>query len=173
MRVVFDASTLLLALDPKVSSPQKADTLVTRGQERVTHLLTTLEKQKARIILPYPALAEMLVRVKPETTERYLDFLNRHARIEIAAFDMRCAIEFSEMTRSVSTASDKKGGVDATWAKVKFDRQIMAIACVNAADHVYSDDRHLHALGDKLGIDVVRTSDLPLPPEDPQSSLDI
>ena len=62
---------------------------------------------------------------------------------------------------------------DATWAKVKFDRQIMAIACVNAADHVYSDDRHLHALGDKLGVDVVRTSDLPLPPEDRQSSLGI
>ena len=39
MRVVFDASTLLLALDPKVSEPQKAGTLVTRGPERVAHLL--------------------------------------------------------------------------------------------------------------------------------------
>ena len=167
MRVVFDASTLLLALDSKVRAPKNSRTNapVIQVQERVVYLLKTLEKAKARIILPSPALAEMLVRVDPQATESYFDFLNRNARIEIAAFDMRCAIEFSEITRSVSTVSDKKGGVEATWAKVKFDRQIMAIACVNNVERVYSDDQHLHALGKKLGVEVVRTLDLPLPPK--------
>ncbi|MDA2934247.1 hypothetical protein MYX82_07875, partial [Acidobacteria bacterium AH-259-D05] len=47
---------------------------------------------------------------------------------------------------------------------VKFDRQIVAIAKVENAHTIYSDDDHLKSYGEKVGIKVVSVSDLPLPP---------
>jgi hypothetical protein len=44
------------------------------------------------------------------------------------------------MTRAAVDAGDKRVGSDATWAKVKFDRQIVAIAQVRRATAIYSDD---------------------------------
>ena len=59
--------------------------------------------------------------------------------------------------------SDKRGNVQATWAKVKFDRQIVAIAKVNGASVLYSDDGDVRTFGERSGLTVISTSQLPLP----------
>jgi len=61
-------------------------------------------------------------------------------------------------------AGDKKSGILAPHNKVKFDRQIVAIAKVENVGTIYSDDQDVKALADRCGIQVVRVEDLPLPP---------
>jgi hypothetical protein len=174
MRVAFDASTFLLTLDPDARAPMDPSTgqPVERAAARAKHLLATLEKNRAKIIIPSPTLSEVMMKLTPAAAMEYLDMLNSNARFEIAPFDERGAIELVELTREVS-GPNKKGGINAPWAKIKFDRQIMAIARVHQVAQVYSDDGHLHALGQKIGLEVVRTADLPLPPEDPQGKLNL
>lgn len=57
-----------------------------------------------------------------------------------------------------------------TYAKLKFDRQIVAIAKVVGGTQIYSDDHGLKKVAERAGIDVVRLQDLPLPPEELQGN---
>lgn len=63
------------------------------------------------------------------------------------------------------------GNPEATRAKIKFDRQILAIAIVEGATAVYSDDADVRGYATEAGLDAYALADLPLPPEDPQSAL--
>ena len=57
-----------------------------------------------------------------------------------------------------------------TKAKVKFDRQIVAIALANGAHTVYTGDEKLAARAVAAKLKAVLTWNLPLPPEPPQAS---
>lgn len=72
------------------------------------------------------------------------------------------------MTREALDSGSKRGGHDGTWAKIKYDRQIVAIAKVAGASVIYSDDKEIFKLGQKVGLTVLRIADLPLPPTDAQ-----
>jgi hypothetical protein len=85
------------------------------------------------------------------------------ARIRTRPFDDRAAVETAIMTREAIAAGDKRAGSDAPWQKVKVDRQIIAIARVESATRIYSDDRNLVAFAKRLGMDVISTWDLPTP----------
>jgi hypothetical protein len=50
------------------------------------------------------------------------------------------------------------------WSKVKFDRQIVAIARVEGAERIYSNDDDIKRLGASDGIEVITLDDLELPP---------
>ena len=52
--VVFDATFLMLFLDPKVKNG-------VGDNPRVDHLVETLTKSRERIVVPTPALSELLV----------------------------------------------------------------------------------------------------------------
>jgi len=74
------------------------------------------------------------------------------------------AVEAADAHGRALDAGDKKEGT-ANWAKVKYDRQIMAIAKVESADCVYSNDDDLVKMGVvKDGIPVVPLAQLPEPP---------
>lgn len=72
------------------------------------------------------------------------------------------------MTTSAINAGDKRGGVSAPWNKIKFDRQIVAIAKINNISMIYSDDRGLAQVSAAQGISVTTVSQLPLPPAEAQ-----
>ena len=57
----------------------------------------------------------------------------------------------------------KRGSSVSPWAKLRFDRQIVAIARTNKATRIYSDDEDVMKFATRLGIEVVRTWELPLP----------
>jgi hypothetical protein len=67
----------------------------------------------------------------------------------------------------------KRGDSSATWARVKYDRQIVAVAKVAGATTIYSDDGDVAALAKAAKVEVVRLADLPLPPEDAQLKLEL
>ncbi len=75
------------------------------------------------------------------------------------------------MTREAMRVGDKKDGSSSHWQKVKIDRQIIAIARVQGVRVIYSDDGGVAAFAGKIGIPVVQTWNMPLPPEDLQQNL--
>lgn len=152
--VVIDATMLMLLFRPDV--PARATD--SKGKpidhipERVAYLVKTLESSKSRIVIPTPVLSELLVRITAEETQRILDEINGAAVFRIEPFEIRAAIELAVMTRSALVTGGKKAGSSEPWAKVKFDRQIVAVAKVVQATTIYTDDGNLAATAKAVGI---------------------
>lgn len=173
--VVLDATMLLLVFRPE-SAGARLDSSgkpIDGISDRINHLIKTLEAAKSKIIVPTPVLSEILVKASPEVAQRIVEEINRLAVFRIEPFDTLAALELAAMTRSVLMAGDKKGGVDAPWQKVKFDRQIAAIARVTRATAIYSDDAGVRAAAKMLGINTVGLAELSLPPEKAQGELNL
>lgn len=170
--VALDATTLFYLLDPEAKAPTDLETgqPVSRAKDRVEYLVGRLEKDREKIIIPTPALSELLVWAGT-AGPKYLDILHKSAAFKIVDFDQRAAIEVAATIRAAIDAGDKRSGSPSPWAKIKFDRQIIAIAKVAGASTIYSDDDDIARLSQQTGISVVRIQDLPLPPEDPQLPL--
>lgn len=139
-------------------------TPIERPADRVNHLVSELDAQGDTVLLPTPALAEVLVRVGARASERIVEQISRHWVIKVEAFDVRAAVEVAAMTRDPRDRPDP-GDAQTTWAKLKYDRQIVAIAKVNRATTIYSDDRGVRTVAARAGIEVKGLADLPLPPE--------
>lgn len=162
--VLFDATVLSLLLHPGAKPPNDArGHPVERAPERIENLVRTLEEEKAKIIIPTPALSELLVVAGPEGA-KYLTEINGRSCFKVSDFDQRAAVEAAIQIRSALKQGDKRQGVSATWAKVKFDRQIVAIAKVEGVQKIYSDDEDVEKYGKALGIEVMGVDSLPLPP---------
>ncbi|WP_316228422.1 PIN domain-containing protein [Bradyrhizobium sp. SZCCHNR1039] len=154
--VVFDTSFLVPLLDPRVKGVGKVDA-------KLTHLIETLDKQKDVVIVPTPALSEVLIGAG-QAAPQYLDILSKTPRFRIASFGTRAAVEAAERHRQAIRTNQKKEGAD-SWAKLKFDRQIIAIAKVEGAERIYSNDSDIARHGKADGLQVIKLQDLPDPPE--------
>lgn len=164
--VVFDASILMLLLDNDASPPLDPATKkpIVQAKDRIDFLMESLEKSKTKIVIPTPALSEVLIRAGDAGPE-YLSVLNTHSCFKIVDFDQRAAIETAAALRTAIDKGNKREGIQASWAKVKFDRQIIAISKVEGATSVYSDDEDIKKLAQNSGIKVIGISELPLPPQ--------
>jgi predicted nucleic acid-binding protein len=169
--VVLDAATLLLLVRPDVGVPLDSNGKpVSHARERLAHLVKQLEKSRTKILVPTPALSEVLVRAGNKAAQ-IAQVLQNASVVEIAPFDTMAAVEVAMMTREAIDAGDKRGGVDGTWAKVKYDRQIVAIAKVKGAHTIYTDDGDIRKFAATAGIVVTGIADLPLPPESAQMEM--
>jgi hypothetical protein len=112
---------------------------------------------------PAPALSEILVRADVVAAQAMIEVFTRQARFRIEPFDTRAAIEVAAMSRADLQSGRKRGVSDATWAKVKYDRQIVAIAAVVGAERIFTDDTGLQKLAKKANIPVTGVGELPLP----------
>lgn len=172
--VVIDATNLLLMLRPGTPVPAGPDGVtIDRPKERIEFLIQQLDKAGTKVIIPTPALSEALVRAGAQATQKIIADLQKYSVFRIEPFDTRAAIEVAAMTREALDGGRKKGKAEGTWAKVKYDRQIVAIAKVNGATTIYSDDDHVGTLARRAKINVIKLADLPLPPEDRQMRLDL
>lgn len=165
--VIFDASMLLLLFSPLVEAPKDPTTgiAVTYPKERIDHLVKTLEKSRVRIIVPTPVIAEILVKADA-AGETYISILNSLAAFKIESFDQKAAIEAALITQKIFAESGNKRGdapVEDSWAKIKFDRQIIAIAKTRGANRIYSDDNGVRTCASREGIPCTRIHELPIP----------
>lgn len=163
MSVVFDSTFLAALLDPKVKGSSTSDA-------RLEHLVKTIDDVRGKIIVPTPALSEVLIGAG-DAAPAYLDILNKSRYFKIVPFGERAAVEAAAAHREALDKGDKKEGGSATWAKLKFDRQIIAIAKVEGAKTIYSDDDDIGRYAVRDEVEVVKMADLPDPPSDPQVSL--
>jgi predicted nucleic acid-binding protein len=172
MAAAFDATFLMPLLRPEVGFPlDSAGQPIEKAKERLAFLVEGLERSATKIIIPTPALSEILVRAGTTGSQKIIETLDKSRVFKIEPFDTLSAIEVAAMTREALDEGDKRTGLQATWAKVKYDRQIVAIAKVHGASVIYSDDSDVATLGTKAGLQVIGFAELPLPPEDPQAEL--
>jgi hypothetical protein len=170
--VVFDATYLMHLFRPEIGQPRdSAGQPIPKGQERLRLLVATLEKARTKIIVPSPALSEILVRAGVDASQRVVEAITKSSVMTIESFDALAAIEAATMTRDAFDRGNKKDGLSATWAKVKFDRQIVAIARVHQATAIYSDDSDVKTIAGKVNLQVIAIAELPVPPENPQKDM--
>jgi len=67
------------------------------------------------------------------------------------------------MAREAQKSGAKRGDSTATWAKVKYDRQIIGTAKAINANVIYSEDGDLCSLARSNGLTAKSIADCPLP----------
>lgn len=162
--VVIDNTFLSLMLHPKARPPRDPSTQkpVERIADRIEKLVEDLDGESERMIVPTPVLSEFLVLAGDDAPE-YLNRLGEKKNLLVRPFDEKAAIELAAIELEDRKKTGKRGPSTSPWAKVRFDRQIVAIGKTNGAKRIYSDDEDLMKYAARVGIEVVRTWDLPLP----------
>jgi len=156
----IDASILVYLLDAAAPAPpdKASGAPMADCKARVDHLVATLAKRQDKLVIPTPALAEILAKGGTAGPE-WLRLLRQSRHIRLGGFDELAAVECAAMA-----AKRLASGARATprW-KPKFDEQIVAIATVENAAVIYSDDSDIAKLV-REGVQVIGIADLPLPP---------
>lgn len=162
--VVFDATMLSILLRAGTKLPIDPSTgkAVEYAEVRTAHLIERLEKSNTIIIIPTPTLSELLVKAGP-AGNNFVAQLQKSSVFRIQPFDVRAAVELAQMTNAIASAADKRATIDAPWSKIKFDRQIVAIAKVHNAKAIYTDDGKLITFAQMHDIPCIRIADLPIP----------
>ncbi len=141
--VSMDAGYLGLLLHPAAKPPNDPATQkpVTRAQERIEKLVEDLNAANDRIVIATPALCEFLVLAENDGSQ-YLAELTNQPGFYIRPFDQMAAVELAAMELLARNRGGKRlpAAPAAPWQKVKFDRQIVAVAKVHQAHIIYSDD---------------------------------
>ena len=165
--IAIDNTMLSLLLHPKARPPQDPNTgqVVDRLEDRLEVLLQDWEEDNETVLIPTPVLSEFLI-LADKDGPSYLSEIDANPHFVIAAFDQRAAVELAVMNLSIrkSQTKSRRGNAEGTWAKIKFDRQIVAIAKTNGATIIYSDDSDVEKFAKQQMISVVKTWELPLPP---------
>ncbi len=150
MAVVFDASVLVDLFSKKLAGDRRA---------RLDNLVETLSKQRTKVLIPTPALAEFLVRAGP-AREGFLQALSRSSTFSVVPFDQKAAVECALL---LSEAWSRNQQTKVTHTKFKFDWQIVAIAASRNATAIYSDDLDISRAAARVDIRVCTTDSLPIP----------
>lgn len=160
-----DSTLLSLMLYPKARPPLDPATgkPVDRMEDRIEKLLEDLDSESERIIIPTPSLSEFLI-LAGRDASAYLEKISDMKTLMIKPFDTLAAVELaaSEL-EDRAIKGGKRGGSTAPWAKVRFDRQIVAIIKANRARRIYSDDEDVRKFAVKAGIEAIPSWELPLP----------
>lgn len=162
--IAFDATALALLINPSALPPVDPLTQqpVSDAKGRYELLAKKIQASKKTIIIPTPALAEVLVKAGDDAGA-FIQRIDRNACFKVADFDFRAAMEVAAMTRAAIRKGDKRDGSSQPYQKIKVDRQILAIARVANAESIYSDDQNMFSFGTLLGVKVIRTWELPTP----------
>lgn len=170
--VIFDTTFLLHLIDPALPPPMDPHTSkpVVEVNRRIAQLVSELRERREKIIIPTPALSELLV-LAEQAGAGYLTKLSKSSVFQIESFDARAAVELAVMTATAKKAGDIRAGSTASMAKIKFDRQIVAIARVHRVSVIYTNDNELRKFAADRGIKAIAVWELPLPPIEVQLPL--
>lgn len=160
MSVAFDATVLVDFFNRKITGDRRA---------KLDDLVAALEKSRTPIVIPTPALTELLVGAG-KAREEIHNGLTRKSAFQIAPFDMKAAIECSLLLEEAWSSAEKRA---VTKTKFKFDWQIVAIAATRRVTEIYSDDGDVAKAAARASIRVVRIDDLALPASASQTKLDL
>jgi predicted nucleic acid-binding protein len=162
---LFDAGFIHILFDDRARVPRdsKGKPVIEQVQARIDFLVQTISERKDKIILPTPALTEFML-LAADRYRDYLTIIKRKAVFEIAGFDDPEAIELVEHWAKFGDGKKLKARTAETWAKLKYDRQIAAIAVTRRVEIIYSTDSDLEKYAKQLNIKYCGLADLPAPP---------
>jgi hypothetical protein len=169
--IVFDTTYLIVLLQEDISSlviTDREDKPVAKVRERVQHLVKKLSESSSLICIPTPVLAEIMVRAGRAGPE-YLKRFSNSSKFKLSPFDIKAAIEAAELIYKVK--AEQRAQPIETWAKAKFDIQIVAIAKGEESPVIYAEDRQIENHAKRVGISVKRICDLEIPPANTQVGL--
>lgn len=169
--VLFDASVIAIAFDKDATVPLDPETgkPLTHAKERVDLLMKALSDGRTQIVIPTPALSEYMVRGGKNKSQR-LQIFQTSKVFAIRDFDTMAAVECATLN-DPALNSGKRLDDGMTYAKLKFDRQIIAIAKAHRVTTIYTGDKTLAYVAEQNGIKAVLTWRLPLPAKEAQSAL--
>lgn len=163
--IVFDTTTLSAVWIPGATvRNSRTKQSVKHAKERIDRLIEVIAARKDVIIIPAPVLSEIIVKI-PAKADELLKKIKSSPWFKVEGFDAAAAVELGVRTAAAIEAGDKREGLRADWAKIKFDRQIVSIALVAGATEIISDDGDVAAIGNRWGIQVRSVEELPLPAE--------
>ena len=140
MKACLDATALMCLLDTRTDEfPAPDGSIVGNMQRRMDHLVATTDQAKGSIIVPTPALAELLVGAGVQRAAM-LRALESGKSMRIEPFGKMAAVQCASLDNQAISDGDKKDGVRSSWQKVKVDRQIVAIAQVARCDRIVTGD---------------------------------
>lgn len=165
MIVVVDSSALIMLINPAATPPTDPATglPLQKARERIEHFLTSLAPTDT-IIIPTPVLAEALVKAGSAAGD-IISNISGLARLKVASFDTRAAVETAAMTQDALSKGHKSFASEEPWQKVKVDRQIIAIARVVQSNLLLADDAKLVKFARVLEMTAKSTWELDVPPE--------
>lgn len=169
--IALDATTLSILLNPLARIPLDPATNapIDLGRERILGFIAQVEKERRRFVIPTPATAELLTAIGP-TSADYIRIVNRKAVFEVRSFDEVAAVELAFLNRDVFASLDTKNGLE-PWQKMKFDRQIIAIAKVAGCEKIMTEDTGLANRARLCDIEPISIADLPIPDSAKQGEL--
>lgn len=136
--VAVDASFLAALLDKRLWTAP------------VAGVIKRLSEENAKVIIPTPALAEVLTHAK-EAGHAYLEQINKCSCFQVRPFDDKASIELAQLL------GNRAAGIREI---LRFDRQIVAIAKVYGATTIYAGSEEIADFGRECGIEVKRFHDL-------------
>jgi predicted PilT family ATPase len=174
LTVAFDTSFLLYLLAPagQVGAPlDENGSPIPFVKERVASLVSDLEKAGTKVLVPTPALSEIMVRAGVEAGQGYIALMKRTRVFRIVPFDEKAAIETAIMAGDASKHPKVRAATDGTYAKIKYDRQIVAIAVTEGATTLFTDDRNQQTFAKRHGLRVMGIGDCLVPAIESQMNL--
>uniref|UniRef100_UPI00345B3E3D PIN domain-containing protein n=1 Tax=Halomonas sp. TaxID=1486246 RepID=UPI00345B3E3D len=154
--------------DPVDLKDPETGKMVERASARANALVEMIDQRNGVVIIPAPVLAEYLIGISQDAYQAQLDLMNSFSCIEISPFDDMSAIECALL---VDEQEHKVLDPNATKAKLRFDRQILAIALANGADELWTHDKGLFFKAKASGVTTKSLAKIaPLPD---QKSLDL
>lgn len=144
VKIVIDTNVLVQIMqneNAKDLADPETGAVIEDGFRRAEALVERVETLKTVAVIPAPVLAEYLIGLEPGTYQEHLDIINGSAFIEVVSFDQASAIECAYL---VNDQERKMMDPDAKQAKLKFDRQILAIAIAVGAKELWTHDKTLY-----------------------------
>lgn len=107
--VGLDNTFLSLLLNPTGSVPLDPNTgqPIEFARRRAEFVVEMLGKTRQKIIIPTPAIAELLTVIGPDA-QQYYDIIAGSRLFQIAPFDLKCAIELAILNRTIFAPYDPK-----------------------------------------------------------------
>lgn len=159
MKLLLDNNILIQILAPSatgLTDPTTKEPL-DRVEERAKALIDDAESKNALLLIPTPVLSEFLMGVAAEQFQNYLDILSNHACFEIVDFDTMAAIECAMLPTRQELAQLAPNQLA---SKLKYDRQIIAIALATGVDEIWTHDYSLGKIAMAKGLAVKSLADI-------------
>jgi len=165
MTAIFDTNTIVHLVHP--DAPSSTDQVIAR----VFHLVEKLGKMNATVVIPAPVLAELLLFSNADESMIQAE-IRKIGKVEIGQFDELAAIELARLERKIRPSGVSSSEFIGSRSKLKFDKLIVAIAHCYESPTLYSDDKNVVRIANRIGLNVVSSNQLPLPPEEPQQGFE-
>ena len=153
--VIWDTNVLALYFANRLNRDDKL---------RMDGLVAELKRKREPVGIPAQVFAEFLEAAKPEEAALSFNLLKTSA-FKVLPYDMRAAIETTEVSRNGHAARKAQKGKNRDRQAVKVDWQIIAVAKANNARFLLSNDAGMLKEAQRSDLLCMSIADLPIPDE--------